>query len=212
MNISEKYANNLFKNELKAIGNISVLYRRYKITVFVPENKVNAVIKAMASGGAGIIGNYSVCSFGVMGIGTFKGNERANPAAGMKGKLEKVSEVRLEMICSKNKLASVLEKMLRAHPYEEPAYDIYEIISGSKFNSAAKVTLKKKLTLDEIVKRLNKFISKEILINEFGNTKIRMIIFDMDEDENTEGYLLNTKEKYLIISKNTNGVIKLTVK
>jgi hypothetical protein len=212
MNISEKYAKILFKNEIKAIGNISVLYRRNKITVFVPEKKVNAVIKAMASGGAGIIGNYSECSFGVIGTGTFRGNKNAKPAAGTKGKFEKVDEIRLEMICDKNNLTAVLEKMLKAHPYEEPAYDIYEIISGSKFNSAAKVTLKKKLTIDEIFKRLNRTFKEESLFIDFGNIKVSTIIFDMDKDENTEGYIINTKEKYLVIGKNTNGDIKLTVK
>lgn len=212
MNISEKYAKILFKNEIKAIGNISVLCRRYKITVFVPLKKVNAVIKAMASGGAGIIGNYSECSFGVIGTGTFKGNKKSNPAIGAKGKQEKTDEVRLEMICDKNNLTPVLERMLKAHPYEEPAYDIYEIISGLKFNSAAKVTLKKKLAIDEIFKRLNGTFKEENLFIDFKDIKVNTIIFNMDEDENTEGYILNTKDKYLVISKNTNGDIKLTVK
>jgi hypothetical protein len=166
----------------------------------------------MSSAGAGVIGNYTSCSFGVVGTGTFRGNKKSNPAAGRKGNFEMVDEIRLEMTCSKSRLHSVLEKMLKAHPYEEPAYDIYEVLSGSKFNSAAMITLKRKLALDIIFKKLNKSFSEETMMKEFRNIKVKIIIFDMDTNEEAKDYLVNTKEKYLVISKNKKKNIKLMLK
>ncbi|MCI0448798.1 MAG: hypothetical protein L0Y79_03300 [Chlorobi bacterium] len=102
--------------------------KKYKIVVFVPPDKADSISFAMASAGAGVIGNYTVCSFRTKGTGTFKGGEDSSPSVGKKGRFEKVSEIRLEMICSKEKLDSAIGEMLKVHPYEEPAYEIYEVI------------------------------------------------------------------------------------
>jgi hypothetical protein len=100
----------------------------YKIVVFVPEENLDAVRSAMAAAGAGVIGNYSECSFASPGTGTFFGSEKADPAVGDAGRLERVPELRLEMVVQAEKAEAVVAAIKAAHPYEEPAYDVYELI------------------------------------------------------------------------------------
>ncbi|MCK6604583.1 MAG: Nif3-like dinuclear metal center hexameric protein [Ignavibacteriaceae bacterium] len=122
--------------KLVGLDNISFLAPiekdQYKITVFVPENSAEVVGNAMFSAGAGIIGNYSGCSFRSSGTGTFFGNENSNPAAGVKNRFEKVEEIRLEVVADAWLVERVVKAMTAAHPYEEPAYDIYPVTNKNK--------------------------------------------------------------------------------
>ena len=97
-----------------------------KIVTFVPPDKAEEVRGALATGGAGIIGAYRLCSFGTVGTGTFLGGEGTNPAVGEAGRLERVDELRLEMVCSKHALPIALKTLREFHPYEEPAFDVYD--------------------------------------------------------------------------------------
>jgi len=96
-----------------------------KLVVFVPETHLAQVRQAMAEAGAGTIGNYTECSFSVEGTGTFFGQEGAAPTLGEAGRLEQVREHRLEMLIPPNRLGAVTSALIRAHPYEEAAYDVY---------------------------------------------------------------------------------------
>ncbi len=99
--------------------------KKYKLIVFVPEANADTVRKAMGDAGAGVIGNYSHCSFSSKGIGRFLPEYGANPAIGKVGTLEEVAEERIEVICEENKLQEVIAAMKAVHPYEEVAYDVY---------------------------------------------------------------------------------------
>lgn len=101
--------------------------KHYKIIVFVPVTHGDRLRQAMGDAGAGIIGNYSYCSFTVKGIGRFRPDEGANPAIGDVGRLEAVEEERIETACAEARLADVLAAIRRAHPYEEPAVDVYPL-------------------------------------------------------------------------------------
>src|SRR4030095_9370823 len=92
--------------------------KRYKIVVFVRLEKTDELAFAIASAGAGVIGNYTVCSFRTKGVGTFMGNEQSMPKAGTKEKFEMVEEIRLEMICDKKNLKNAVDKMCEVHPYD----------------------------------------------------------------------------------------------
>ena len=96
----------------------------YKIIVFVPESHVDHVSDAMAQAGAGQIGAYSHCSFRSRGTGTFLPREGTNPFIGQQGKIEYVHEIKIETIVPERMKAGVVNKMIQAHPYEEPAYDL----------------------------------------------------------------------------------------
>lgn len=107
--------------------------RQCKIVTFVPAEKVDAVSFSMAAAGAGRIGDYHLCSYRTSGEGTFYGTEGTQPKVGRQGRLEKVREVRIEMVAPRSCLPEVIDALLKAHPYEEPAYDIYSLVEPPSF-------------------------------------------------------------------------------
>lgn len=100
-----------------------------KIVVYVPVSHVKKARKALADAGCGHIGKYDFCSFSVKGVGRFRPLKGAKPFIGRAGKIEKVIEERIETICPKTKLRAVLNAVKRAHPYEEPAIDVYLLLA-----------------------------------------------------------------------------------
>ncbi len=101
-----------------------------KLVVFVPHSHLEKVRKAICSAGAGKIGGkYDNCTFYTFGTGTFRPLKGARPYLGRCGKLEKVSEARLETIVLKKDLKKVVTAMKKAHPYEEPAFDVYPLLN-----------------------------------------------------------------------------------
>lgn len=101
--------------------------KRYKLVVYVPESHGDRLREAMGNAGAGLIGNYTHCTFTVKGTGRFKPGEGSNPTIGEVGKFEEVEEERIETVCAGDKLESVLKAIREVHPYEEPATDVYPI-------------------------------------------------------------------------------------
>ncbi len=110
-----------------------------KIAVFVPGSHVEDVTSAMSEAGAGSIGNYDSCSFRAEGTGTFRANEGAKPFFGTKGILERTDEVRVEMIAPVWRLDTITAAMKSAHPYEEVAYDVYDLANTSKYYGAGAI-------------------------------------------------------------------------
>jgi dinuclear metal center YbgI/SA1388 family protein len=98
-----------------------------KWVVFVPPENADAVRAAMFDAGAGRIGDYSQCSWSVTGTGQFLPHEGAAPAIGNVGSVERVTEDRVEAIAPAAARPAVLAAMRAAHPYEEPAFDIYAL-------------------------------------------------------------------------------------
>lgn len=99
----------------------------YKIAVYVPRDHADAIRQALGTAGAGHIGNYSHCTFSTDGHGTFKALSGANPYVGAVGATHTEPETRIETIVSHDLLHTAIAQMLAAHPYEEPAYDIYPL-------------------------------------------------------------------------------------
>jgi len=85
------------------------------------------VSEAIFEAGAGEVGDYSNCSFSSDGVGTFIPGENSNPFIGNKGVIELVDEKRFEVIVKKQNLNRVIKSMLKAHPYEEVAYDVFRL-------------------------------------------------------------------------------------
>jgi dinuclear metal center YbgI/SA1388 family protein len=98
-----------------------------KLVVFVPENAVDIVADALFKVGCGQIGGYEKCSFRSSGHGTFFGNDSTSPRVGKRGRLERVMEIRLEVVCFEREIGDVIAAMKHAHPYETPAFDIYNL-------------------------------------------------------------------------------------
>src|SRR5882762_1172887 len=93
-----------------------------KLVTFIPTLHAESVIQAMNEAGAGNIGQYKNCSFRITGTGTFQPSEEAHPHIGTKGKLEKVEEVRAELIFPRHLERRIMTALKKSHPYEEVAY------------------------------------------------------------------------------------------
>ncbi len=97
-----------------------------KIVTFVPEAQVDRVAEGMTRAGAGRIGHYDSCSYRSAGIGTFQPDLWARPETGRAGELNQEPEIRLEMVAPRSAEAAVVAAIVEFHPYEEPAYDVYD--------------------------------------------------------------------------------------
>ncbi|MCH9722300.1 MAG: Nif3-like dinuclear metal center hexameric protein [Actinomycetia bacterium] len=98
-----------------------------KWVIFVPAGDADAVREALFAAGAGRIGDYSGCSWSVAGIGQFLPGTGASPAIGTVGTVERVAEDRIEVIAPAGIRAGILAAMRAAHPYEEPAFDVFSL-------------------------------------------------------------------------------------
>ncbi len=98
-----------------------------KMVTFVPTAYAEKVRNALFDAGAGNIGNYDSCSFNLNGTSSFRGNDQSNPFVGEKNQLHLEEEIRIETIFPKHLQPGVIQALLKSHPYEEVAYDIYPL-------------------------------------------------------------------------------------
>ncbi|MGI5822577.1 MAG: Nif3-like dinuclear metal center hexameric protein, partial [Dethiobacteria bacterium] len=135
-----------------------------KLVVFVPEGHEDKVRDALAAAGAGWIGNYSHCTFQLLGMGTFLPLKGTNPFIGSPGTLEKVREYRLETVLYRRCRRRVLEALYAAHPYEEVAYDLYPLASrGMPWGLGRIGCLAEKISLRKLAQRCNKLLQPAFL-------------------------------------------------
>ncbi|MFH0989079.1 MAG: Nif3-like dinuclear metal center hexameric protein [bacterium] len=133
-----------------------------KIVVFAPEDHVETVANAMATCGAGLIGNYSSCSFRTNGVGTFLGSDESNPHLGQSNQLEQVHEIRLEMIAPRARVGNIIAAMKSVHPYEEVAYDIYPLDNPNpNYGMGAIGELQKSIGLTDFLSRAKRALQAE---------------------------------------------------
>jgi hypothetical protein len=102
--------------------------KQYKLVTFVPVAEADNMRKLLADLGAGQIGNYDSASFSTKGIGRFRPLKGAKPAIGEIGKMEEVEEERIETAVEGDILDDVVYKVRKAHPYEEPVIDVWELL------------------------------------------------------------------------------------
>lgn len=105
---------------------------KVKIVTFAPVENSEDVRIALGSAGAGIIGEYSYCSFSVVGKGRFTPSENAKPHIGKRGVSEVVTEERIEVVCDRSMAKDVIAAMKISLTYEEVAFDIYPLIDESE--------------------------------------------------------------------------------
>ena len=94
----------------------------------MPREALDAVRNALFEAGAGRIGDYEHCSWYTQGTGTFRGGEGTNPTLGEPGREERVAELRLETVFPEERQEEVIAALRAAHPYEEPAFDVYALL------------------------------------------------------------------------------------
>jgi len=101
---------------------------RRKLVVFIPASALEGVCEALFAAGAGRIGNYERCAWYTAGTGNYLAGEGATPSSGEVGQEQRVFEYRLETVYPPEREADVVRALLESHPYEEPAFDIYELL------------------------------------------------------------------------------------
>ena len=127
----------------------------YKIAVYVPVSHEIIVREALGEAGAGYIGNYSHCTFNTQGIGTFKPEDDANPFIGTVGEIESVKEVKIETIVPSKLLQKTIDNMIKSHPYEEVAYDVYKLENkGESVGLGRYVSLNDKISLQDLCEEI----------------------------------------------------------
>lgn len=126
-----------------------------KLAVFVPNANVENVRNVLFENGAGNIGNYNECDFELEGIGGYKANENANPVLGEKNMRHNEKETRVEVILPVFLKNKIVNAMIKAHPYEEVAYDIYALKNANNYVGSGMVgELEKPMKIEEFAQQV----------------------------------------------------------
>lgn len=129
-----------------------------KLVTFVPTANVDTVLDALAGAGAGVIGDYQRCSFRVVGTGTFRPSDGADPYTGTVGQDNEETEARLEIVVSRGRLGGAVRALLAAHPYEEVAYDVYPLVAGGEVGLGRVGELDRATPLSEVAERVREHL------------------------------------------------------
>lgn len=137
----------------------TVCTTRHKVVVFVPPADMPQVSAAAFGAGAGQIGDYSECAFFSHGIGVFRGADGTHPAVGRPGRHEANEEVRLEFVTAKPQVPEVCRAIRQAHPYEEPAVDVYPLVTCLEGSGLGRVgRLPRAMTTQTLITRIKKVL------------------------------------------------------
>ena len=101
---------------------------KVKIVTFVPTTHADAVRTTLGDAGAGTIGDYTYCSYSVLGKGRYKSSDTSQPFIGTAGSYETVDEERIEVVCDRIKAKAAIAAIRSVHPYEEVAFDICPLL------------------------------------------------------------------------------------
>jgi dinuclear metal center YbgI/SA1388 family protein len=123
--VSRKMSGKLGLKNVKVL--VPLKGRLLKLVTYVPESHIDDVRSAVFDAGAGVIGNYDRCGYCVRGTGSFRAGEGTNPYVGEKGKLHFEKEIRFETVLFSYNRQHVVNALLKSHPYEEVAYDLYPL-------------------------------------------------------------------------------------
>ena len=157
---------------LSEISGVTV-QENYKITVYVPASHADKIKKTISASGGGTIGDYDYCFFESEGKGSFRPGNTAKPYLGKQGEISNVDEIKIETIVPGWQLDTVISEMIKTHPYEEPAYDIYKLENSSKnFGLGSIGELENEMNLEDFLNLL-----KETL----GTENLRIAIHDKNQ-------------------------------
>lgn len=203
---------------LQNIRTLAESYEGYvKIAVFVPEAYTEKVMGAACSAGAGRLGNYSHCTFAAAGTGTFMPDEAAQPFVGEAGKLHHEREAKLEMICPQSLVSKVVQVILKNHPYELPALDIYDIKEPRDSLGTARIgELPEEIAKEDFIKHIKTRLGFETLrVSSAGREKIRKVavcgggggsLLSLAKKSGADAYLTGELKHSDYISLSQNGI------
>jgi dinuclear metal center YbgI/SA1388 family protein len=172
--------------------------RWFKFVIFVPVEYEEKVRNAICLAGGGQWKNYSCATFKTLGKGTFKPENGSKPFIGEKGSLSIVEEARIECIVSEDKLNNLINNVLKSHPYEEPAYDIYPLENKFETGGIGRIgNLKKYLFLNDFLS----FIKEKLNLNNFKYIlKGNFVLKDKEKDKEIR--------KIAVVNGSVNSIIE----
>lgn len=186
----EKLLKSLFKkNEIFYTEDFYKFFNKKKIIVFVPLNFIEILTAEMSKAGAGVIGNYEMCSFRSEGTGTYKPVKTAKPYSGRINVPVLADEIKLEMECDADDLNKIIDTLLKNHPYEEVAYEIYDFRKRDVKKSGEVVELKLSMKYSELFYRLNKEIEYHQPAQNISFKKIVLTSLNNDDLQNSAEFL-----------------------
>ncbi|MFZ6051740.1 Nif3-like dinuclear metal center hexameric protein [Halocola ammonii] len=160
--VNNKIADKLGLEERRILAPMGGSLR--KLAVFVPNDHVQAVQDAIFEAGGGAIGDYSECSFNLKGTGTFKPGNGTDPFVGEKGQRHQEQETKVEVEFDRWKQSAIISAMKKAHPYEEVAYDIYEMKNSNPQVGAGMVgELKEPMEFSSFLKYLKNSMGVSVI-------------------------------------------------
>jgi dinuclear metal center YbgI/SA1388 family protein len=151
--------------------------QQLKLVFFCPTENADDVIDACSNAGAGQIGLYTRCAFKHPGTGTFVGTEKANPMIGEKGRIEHVPEVRVEMVLRADQRRAVTRALLRTHPYEQPAFDLFQLCAVTQQSAGRIGNITRWIKFSEFADHLDKTLGTKCLCWGDPEREIRTIAF-----------------------------------
>ncbi|WP_446808450.1 NGG1p interacting factor NIF3 [Methylomonas sp. 2BW1-5-20] len=104
----------------------------YKLSFYVPASHAEQVKQALFEQGAGRFGHYDNCAWQVLGEGQFRPLAGSEPYLGTIGDTQQVAEYKIEMICADDLIKPVVQTLLACHPYQQPAYEVYKILTAAE--------------------------------------------------------------------------------
>jgi dinuclear metal center YbgI/SA1388 family protein len=135
-----------------------------KLTVFVPRDDASSLREGLFAAGAGVIGNYSGCSFNLDGHGTFHPEEGAKPTIGAIGETQHEEETRVEIMFPTYRTTKVLGAMREHHPYEEVAYYLHQLENENQYVGSGMVAnLSEAMRADEFLSYLKERLDLRVV-------------------------------------------------
>lgn len=168
-----------------------------KVVTFVPRADLPKVRESLFTAGAGRYGLYSKCSFSTPGRGTFYGEKGSRPAQGEAARMEEIDEERLEILVPFDRIGKVVSALRKAHPYEEPVIEAYEVASEHAFGEGRIGTLTSPMDPSEASRRIGSILgSKPVHVS--GETKAgRVLVWDGEPERGLYEALLRKVDLYI---------------
>jgi hypothetical protein len=181
--------------------------RSFKVVTFVPSGDISRVRESLFGIGGGRYGLYSKCSFSTPGKGTFYGEKGSKPTYGEAGRLEQVDEERLEVLVPSDRIGRAISALRKAHPYEEPVIETYEVGSRSEFGEGRAGILTKPMGATEAARRIASTLGSQPVFLSRESQCSKAMIWDGEPDRGIYEALVRDVDLY--IGADSRGLAKL---
>jgi hypothetical protein len=181
--------------------------RSFKVVTFVPTADIARVRESLFGVGGGRYGLYSKCSFSTSGKGTFYGEKRSKPTYGEAGRLEEVTEERLEVLVPSDRIGKAISALKKAHPYEEPVIETYEVGSRREFGEGRAGVLARPMGATEASRRIASVLGSQPVYLSRESQCSKAMIWDGEPDRGIYEALVRDVDLY--VGPDSKGLAKL---